>query len=582
MAVDINATRRQRAWDAVTDRSSTRTWQRRVRGADYSLEITLPQLRSLHGGMVVSVDVLVTRNGQPIYDDRINSPNPPLGVRDADGTVGENPLQAFREHIVDVVRAATGDLTRPHLMRDENGQLKGDTLAVRSATADGRVQSTSTGGTWSAARNGATLAARSATNPETIVASVSGSDYIAAQFFMDFDTSSLGAGATLSNGVFTLYGSGTAETNTNSYDIQIRPFNFGGSVTTADWIDCNPTTGWTNPTLMAHLALGSWNQTSGTANNFTVDSYADVSLTGNTYVVMGLSGLGSTTSPTGANSLEFRTADQTGTTSDPLLTVTYTPGAVNVSITSVAATATSQGEAPTPTVAPDAVTATVTAQGEAPAPAISADSAASTATTGAESPIIVIAVDATAAAATSQGEAPTVSIVADGGDIVITSEVATATAEANAPGTSIAESSVTATAEAEAHAPTPAISMLAITVEIAAEANAPTTIHDLNAIAATVVAVANTPTPQITILAVEATATADAAAPTVYIVIGPAVVIWAVARDIASIFASARDVSSVELTAYDVGAIVSVAEDQDSIAATAYDVGSIIGEAQDG
>lgn len=579
MAADINATRRQRAWDAVTDRAFPRSWQRRVRGADYSLEITMPQLRSLHGSMVVSVDVLVTRDGEPIYDDRINSPNPPMGVRSDDGTVTESPLQAFRDHILQAVRSATKDLTDPHLMRDEKGRLKGDTLAVRSTTADGRVQSTSTGGTWSAARGGATLAARSATNPETIVASVSGSDYIAGQFFMDFDTSSLGSGATLSNGVFTIYGSGTAETNTNSYDIQIRPYNFGGSVTTADWVDCNPTTGWTNPTLMAHLALGSWNQTSGTANNFTVDSYADVSKTGSTYVVMGLSGLGSTTSPTGANSLAFRTADQSGTTSDPLLTVTYTPGVSGTAAAALQKALFSGSGA-------QAQTATIAA----------ALQAAQAAFAGAQvftGPVVATLQPATFSASGEQGAGVT-------GSAALSLQPATAsmTGAMNPSGDLAASTLPPLFTGAGLMHPR---GDMAVTIQPAIISASGAT-GGIAAIAA-ILSPATFAAAGVHVFtgsmaaelqrALFAGAGAQAQAGSIVAVLvspmatfnglwTPPRIIWAVAFDAAAIYASARDAASIAAAALDAVSITSLAFDKASIASTAYDAVSITREARDG
>ena len=321
MAVDVNATRRQRAWDSIKDGAS-RTWSRQFRGSTYALTLTNPQIRTLHGNLVFTVDVLVTKDGEPIYEDRLNTPNPPMGTVGADGTVTDNPRQAFREHVVDVVRAVTADFTKPHLMRGPDGRFLGDTLAVRSSTADGRI--TSGNATWTTCLNGSSLSAATGGTADNARATWDGSVYEIRQIFLDFDTSSLGSGATLSNGVFTLYGNTTAETNTDGYDLQIRPSNWGGTLTTADWVDCNPQSNWTALTLMSHFAVSGWSQGAGNANNFTVDSYADVSKTGTTYVVVGMSALGSGT-PTGANNVEFRLANQSGTSSDPLLTVTYTP-----------------------------------------------------------------------------------------------------------------------------------------------------------------------------------------------------------------------------------------------------------------
>ena len=320
MAVDANATRRQRAWGSIPDGAS-RTWSRRVRGSDYSLTLSNPSVRKLHETLAFSVDCKVTKDGALFFDDKINMPNPPVGIRNDDGTIEDNPRQALRESIIDVVRACTGGFTTPHLMRDADGNLLGDTLAVRSGTNDGRVSSANA--TWTTCLNGSTLAAATTGTAEDVRATWTGSAYQLRQVFLDFDTSSLGSTSTISNAIFTLYGNTTAESDTDNYDLQVRAYNWGGTLTTADWVDSNPQSNWTALTLMAHFDVGSWSQGSGNANNLTFDSHADVSKTGTTSVVVGLSALGSGT-PTGANSLEFRLADQSGTTSDPLLTVTYT------------------------------------------------------------------------------------------------------------------------------------------------------------------------------------------------------------------------------------------------------------------
>lgn len=325
MAVDINATRRQRVLDSLATGAS-RTFSRTLGGVAYSCTLANPLIRTLNGMQVLTVDVSLTRNGVLVYEDRLNQPNPPNGIYQNNGSIQDNPLQALRNTILDVASAATNNWTTPWLKRNPDGSFGGDTLAVRSTTADGWVESDAST-SWPTVRNGNSLSANTSTNPGTVEASDNGPgvEYQIRQFFLDFDTSSLGAGATLSNAVFTLYGTGTAETNTNSYDMQIRPFNWGGTLTTADYFDCSPETNWTAVTLMAHFSVASWNQTNNTANNFTVDSYANVSKTGVTYVVVGMSALGSTTAPTGVNSVEFYNANNAGTSSDPLLTVTYTP-----------------------------------------------------------------------------------------------------------------------------------------------------------------------------------------------------------------------------------------------------------------
>ena len=290
-------------------------------------------MRVLNESPVFSVDVRVTKDGVLFFDDKINMPNPPQAARGADGTITDNPRQALRDTVIDVLRACTNDLTTPHIMRDADGNLLGDTLAVRSTAADGYVESDGTT-SWNTVRNGNSLRTETVDTVSNLEASDVGPgiEFQLSQMFFDFDTSSIGAGSTVTNGVFTFYGNaaGTPEVNTNGYDMQVRPYNWGGSLSTADWIDVNPSSGWTGLTLMAHKAVSTWDQGSGAANAFTVDSYADVSKTSVTYVVMGMSALGDASGPTGTNTVPVRMADASGTSTDPLLTVTYTPASITV------------------------------------------------------------------------------------------------------------------------------------------------------------------------------------------------------------------------------------------------------------
>lgn len=628
MAVDVNATRRQRAWDSISDGAS-RTWTRQFRGSTYSLTLSSPQIRALHGGLVFTVDVLATKDGEPIYEDRLNSPNPPMGVVGTDGKVTDGPRQAFRQHVVDVVRAATADFTKPHLMRGQDGNFLGDTLAVRSSTADGRVESDAST-SWSTIRAGNSLAASTSETKYNVSASDnSGVEYEIRQLFLDFDTSSLGSGATISNGVFTLYGTGVAETDTDGYDVQIRFKDWGGSVTTADYV--SSPTNWNACTLMGHLAVGSWNQTNNTANNFTVDSYADVSKTGTTYVVVGMSGYTTTTpAPTGGNRIETYLADNTGTTSDPLLTVTYTPGStawtqtLTGTVTPGGTVAKKVTSTKTGTVTPAATLANKTAKAltATVTPAATVANKVAQAVAGAVTPAAVIvqkiakyldglvtpvgalstggqqhtldgsvAPDGTVTNKTAKALAATVTPAA-----VIVNAIRKALSGDLAPDGSATNVRTQRQSLDGSVTPTATVTNLARkTLDATVTPTATVSKFVAKAVSGTVTLagtvskkVAKSLSSSVTPTATLAIKTAKALAGTVTPAGALAYVhrqgsmIWAVARDIASIFGSARDVSSIEVRAYDLEAVTSEATDQESIAATAFDVERIIGEAQDG
>jgi hypothetical protein len=456
------------------------------------------------------------------------------------------------------------------------------TLSQRSSTADGTVES-GPAVNWNSTRAGTGLSANTSNAEDTILATLSGANHTTRQAFFDFDTSSLTAGATVSAAVLTLYGNGNVEADTNNTNLSARIYDWSsGGLTTADYRD-GTAAAWTGLSVFATFDVGSWNQTDTVANNFTSDAGAPalVSKTATTYIIVANDRIGNSTAPTGANQVATYFADETGTASDPLLTVTYTV-VTNVSITSVTATATAEAPLPTPVIAPDSVTATATSAANAPTMNHSLDSVAAIATAAAQLPVPVIAVDSVAATATADAQIPVIDTGGGGTDATVTSETATATAtanaptmdhtldsvtatataqgetptptvapnaetatatasaesptmdhaldsvtatstaEANAPGMSLAENSVTATASAEAHSPTPSIAVDGITATATAEAHAPGMSLAENSVTATATAEAHAPIPTIEISSETATATAQAHAPTLLVVPGPA------------------------------------------------------------
>ena len=322
---DFNQDRRDAAHAAIT-RSPSRRW---TVGA-LAFEIT-KVAQTEHGdnrAPVLAADLRVTRRGETVFDDRIVMPNPATQVRNEDGSLTEDPQRALQITLEQIASQYTRGFTQPRRMRiGDSDHFFGDILAVRSNAGDGVVVSGNGVGStsWSSIRSGsAALSADDNDASETINARTAGSTYIATEAFFDYDTSSIGASSTINSYTFTLYGTGTAENNADSQTIECRVFNWGGTLTTADWV-----TGanWSSNTLFANLSLGSWAQTNNTANNFTSQgASASIEKAGTTSLVVGLNRLSSATAPTGINDFVTYFADNTGTTSDPLLTVDYTPG----------------------------------------------------------------------------------------------------------------------------------------------------------------------------------------------------------------------------------------------------------------
>lgn len=312
--------------DAVSAAPS-RLWQR----GGLTFELTKIAQTKRGEVPVLATDLRVMRGREVVFDDRVVHPNPATQVRNDDGSLKDDALLALQRTLEQIAFQYTRGFTSRRLMRiSDSDQFGGDILAVRSNAGDGVVQSGSGAGStsWASIRGGSSLSADNNDATEIINARTAGSTFIATEGFFDFDTSSIGAAGTINSYTFTLYGTGTAENNADTLTIECRVFDWGGTLTTADWV-----TGanWSSNTLFANLALGSWVQTNNTANNFTSQGAgASISLTGTTSLVVGLSRLSSATAPTGINDFVTYFSEQTGTTSDPLLTVDYTPGGTDL------------------------------------------------------------------------------------------------------------------------------------------------------------------------------------------------------------------------------------------------------------
>lgn len=317
-----DATRRQRVIDAFAD-GATRSWT--IGSGQNQLTFTVAnlQLRDLGGFQVVSVDLTISRAGVVYFADRVNMPNPANAVRSDITGVIDNPLQAVRKQLLDSASAVTSAFTVVHDMRDGSGGFLGDTLSVRTPSTDGIVES-GPNSTYSSVRAGIGLSADTASANDSFQSVLSAPFYAERQAFFSFDTSTLGASATVSAAVFTLYATGTAEADANNLTAEARVYDWsGGGLTTADWRNA---TNYSAATLFATFDVGTWDQTADTANNFTSDAGAPalVSLTGTTYLMTGMSNMAAGTAPTGSNGINIRMANTAGTASDALLTVTYT------------------------------------------------------------------------------------------------------------------------------------------------------------------------------------------------------------------------------------------------------------------
>jgi len=200
------------------------------------------------------------------------------------------------------------------------------TLSVFADTGDGYVGNDAVA-VYSTCRNAATGTGSSSTATnidESLVcrAILFGGNYFISRGFFPFDTSALGSGATVTAAEFNLYIEVTAkfDTNTDSFCVVQTSQASTSSLTTADFDAVNFTDGGARTIAGFSTANQYWPWSlNGTGLTW-------VNTTG--YSMLGLQSLLdiNNTTPTGLNQLSGQTyfSDNTGTSKDPYLTVTFT------------------------------------------------------------------------------------------------------------------------------------------------------------------------------------------------------------------------------------------------------------------
>ena len=228
----------------------------------------------------------------------------------------ESPLEAARLDLAHTVRVVT-----------KNGPwLKatpGTVSTFYATTADAVLQST--GSTYAAARAGSgSLSVSSGSTTNYVMWTYDTSPTFAImQLAFPFDTSAIG-GDTVSAATLSLYQNSSINNIDNWGSVYIRGYDFGASITSADY---RPTDGTSaGDTLLASLARASFN--SNAYKDFTSEAAfpAYVNTSGETRLYALMSNTESATQPTQddfGNAVQFRMADYTGTTSDPKLVVTH-------------------------------------------------------------------------------------------------------------------------------------------------------------------------------------------------------------------------------------------------------------------
>ena len=214
----------------------------------------------------------------------------------------------------------------------------GGTLVVYSDAADGSLMSADV--SYATARAGANIAL----DPSGPILVLIGQqnwwdsdfeEYVpnVSEGFSSFDTSSIPDGDTVSAAVLRVTSSG--DSSSTDFDIQARLRDWGTSLTTADYV---PGANLSGLTLLGSYATSS-GFTAGTAYDFADSAMAaNVNKTGSTRMLLCSSHTTNNNAPTTTEYVSTYSADYTGTTYDPKLTVTYAAGATGPAWTTPADT----------------------------------------------------------------------------------------------------------------------------------------------------------------------------------------------------------------------------------------------------
>lgn len=231
--------------------------------------------------------------------------NPPLLHEGA-----ADPLGAYRAMLFDSIR----DTPAP-----QGWRTKGTVDVFFASTADAYFQSSSTTYATARAGTGTLIAGSDLSSIGRAGQTLSGADYFCYESLVSFDTSSIDDAAVITDVALAL--SGSSDQSATDFVIQARLHDWGASVTTADWV--------AGADLSSKTLLATWNTSGYSAdyNTFTSETafISNVSLTGTTYILLCSKEQTDNSAPTGNEYVDFNSANTSGTSQDPKLTVTYSP-----------------------------------------------------------------------------------------------------------------------------------------------------------------------------------------------------------------------------------------------------------------
>lgn len=189
------------------------------------------------------------------------------------------------------------------------------TSTFYASTADGQIESFNA--TYSTARSGGTLTANTAGGSAN-VGQVAG--YSCYEAFLSFDTSAIPDGDIITAVTLSLDGTGATDGSDTDFTINARVYDWGASLTTADWIAGASLSG---NTLVASRSTSGWSAAGYNAFASEAAFLTAINKTGVTYLVISSSRHEAGATPSGNEYVGFATANNSGTANDPKLVVTH-------------------------------------------------------------------------------------------------------------------------------------------------------------------------------------------------------------------------------------------------------------------
>jgi hypothetical protein len=279
------------------------------------------------------------------------------------------------------------------------------TYTVYADTSDGYLGSES-GTSYADARSaaGAVTVYEAGVTTIRVGQELDGSQYGVFLGYLSFDTSSIGDSEEVGTPVLSLYGDG--DNSATDFTVEAFVYDWGATLGTGDWQGTS-LGGLTKVATKATSSGWGFSYNDLTAE---VAFAANINKTGSTRLVIGSSRTRGNNSPSGAEYVNFRSSDFTGTDRDPKLVVTTTLPNINIDVPAGSISLTANA----PSVAVDAL--------------VSVPASSASLTVNAPSVLVDAAVQVPAAGLTLTAYAPIY-----GGDILIDVPAASLSVSANAP-----------------------------------------------------------------------------------------------------------------------------------------------------